>query len=288
MENAIGRHPDVAVAVVAYRSDAVLPAFLESVRADSPSVAIIVADNDPTTGHAQSSAVAAGARYLALDNRGYGHAINAAVAELESEAEWVLICNPDLLLRAGSIDALRATGASSASIASVGPRIVDEAGAVYPSARSVPSLRNGIGHALFSRVWPNNPWSRSYRNDDASSAAEPIRRDAGWLSGACLMVRRSAFEQIGGFDDAFFMYFEDVDLGYRFSKAGYRNVFEPTAVVMHIGAHSTGDSAAMLRAHHRSAERFINNKYSAPVFFPLRMLLRLGLRARAAILSRRR
>jgi N-acetylglucosaminyl-diphospho-decaprenol L-rhamnosyltransferase len=99
-----------------------------------------------------------------------------------------------------------------------------------------------------------------------------------------VLVRRTSFEQIGGFDTKYFMYFEDVDLGYRFGKAGFRNVYEPQAVVTHSGAHSTTSSQSrMIAEHHRSAERFLRKKYSRPVLWPLRVALALGLRLRSVL-----
>jgi N-acetylglucosaminyl-diphospho-decaprenol L-rhamnosyltransferase len=107
------------------------------------------------------------------------------------------------------------------------------------------------------------------------------------LSGACVLVRKSAFDEIGGFDTGFFMYFEDVDLGYRLGKSGHRNVYEPAAVVTHTGAHSTNsDSGRMITAHHESARRFLNKKYSGPLLWPVRVVLRIGLQLRSALVRR--
>jgi N-acetylglucosaminyl-diphospho-decaprenol L-rhamnosyltransferase len=101
-------------------------------------------------------------------------------------------------------------------------------------------------------------------------------------------VRRSAFERIGGFDEAYFMYFEDVDLGYRFGLQGPRNVFEPAAVAVHTGAHSTTDSSrAMVQAHHASARRFLSKKYPGRVLTPLRALISVALRVRSWFLIQR-
>ncbi|MBC7724663.1 MAG: glycosyltransferase family 2 protein, partial [Burkholderiaceae bacterium] len=109
-----------------------------------------------------------------------------------------------------------------------------------------------------------------------------------WLSGACFLVRRSAFDSLGGFDPGFFMYFEDVDLGHRLGKAGFRNVYEPSATVTHSGAHSTtSDSGRMIEAHHASARRFLDKKYPGPALFPVRLALNIGLRLRAQIVRRR-
>lgn len=133
-------------------------------------------------------------------------------------------------------------------------------------------------HAALHRVWPGNPWSTRYRNDSPEHVS---RRDVGWLSGACVLVRRTAFESVGGFNPAYFMYFEDVDLGDRLTKAGWRNVYDPAAVVTHIGGESTKrESATMLRAHHRSAALFMSNQYPHWYQWPVRVVVRVGLAVR--------
>jgi N-acetylglucosaminyl-diphospho-decaprenol L-rhamnosyltransferase len=277
----------IAVATVSYGSEEVLPPFLDSVsRSSSERLDVVVVDNKPLDGAISAIAAHAGARYLPMShNLGYGGALNTAVASLPGEIEWVLLSNPDVVLTVGALDVLVAAGERDPSIASVGPCVLTPQGTVYPSARSIPSLRDGIGHALFANLWEENPWSRSYRRDTDGA---PMERDAGWLSGSCVLVRRSAFEQLGGFDTGFFMYFEDVDLGYRFGKAGYRNFYEPNAIVTHTGAHSTrSESVRMIEAHHESARRFLSRKYSGWHLWPLRFVLTVALNVRASALSRR-
>jgi N-acetylglucosaminyl-diphospho-decaprenol L-rhamnosyltransferase len=158
-------------------------------------------------------------------------------------------------------------------------------GALYPSARSVPSIRTGVGHALFGRVWPSNPWSARYLGTRRASDGTA---DVGWLSGSCVLVRRAAFDEVGGFDEGYFMYFEDVDLGFRLGRAGYVNRFVPDAVVTHTGAHSTSgdESARMIQAHHDSAKRFLAQKYPGRSLAPVRGMLGLGLDIRSAIARR--
>jgi N-acetylglucosaminyl-diphospho-decaprenol L-rhamnosyltransferase len=197
----------------------------------------------------------------------------------------VLISNPDVVMSPGSIDRLLATGESDPAIGAVGPAVLNPDGSVYPSARAVPSLRTGVGHALFANLWQRNPWTLAYRRETDPSDE---RRDAGWLSGSCLLVRRTAFDAVGGFDEDYFMYFEDVDLGYRLGKSGYRNVYEPAATVTHVGAHSTGgESARMVAAHHESARRFLSKKYRSWYLWPVRITLRAGLALRSRGIIRR-
>jgi N-acetylglucosaminyl-diphospho-decaprenol L-rhamnosyltransferase len=276
----------VGIVTVSFGSESVLPAMLASIPAavDAPFEAVVV-DNRPSDA-TRSAAEVAGARYLPRpDNPGYGAAMNAGTDLLDPQVEWVLIANPDLVLAPHSVATLVERGRTDPRIASVGPLVRESDGSVYPSARAVPSIRNGIGHALFVNLWPNNPWTRHYRDDTGSA---PVVKDAGWLSGSCLLVRRSAFEGVGGFDDGYFMYFEDVDLGFRLGRAGFRNVYEPAAEVTHAGAHATArDSSAMIRAHHASARRFLDRKYPGIWLWPVRAILRVGLRIRSDLLTRR-
>lgn len=279
----------VAVVTVSFGSREVLGPFLASVRAASaaPSI-VVIADNKPDEeSGVEDQAHSAGADYVALpQNLGYGAAMNSAAARLPASIEWILISNPDVVLGPDSIDVLVRAGDQDPLIGAVGPAILTEDGQVYPSARTVPSLRTGVGHALFADLWVANPWTRAYRRE---AVGTPHRREAGWLSGACLLVRRSTFDGLGGFDPAYFMYFEDVDLGYRIGRAGFTNIYEPAATVTHTGAHSTtGESERMIEAHHVSARRFLIRKYPGPVLWPVRATLTVGLALRSAVVRRRR
>jgi N-acetylglucosaminyl-diphospho-decaprenol L-rhamnosyltransferase len=271
-----------AVVTVTYNSSRHLRGFLASLReGESADLAVVIADNNSDDIEVTRELSAEfNATVLELgSNRGYGAAINAAVADLDEKIEFVLVCNPDVSIYPGAISEMVAAATADASIGSVGPKILNGDGSQYPSARNLPSLKTGIGHAVFARVWPSNPWSTRYRAESANPN-EP--RDVGWLSGSCVLVRRSAFDALGGFDDGFFMYFEDVDLGHRLHRGGWTNHFHPAAVVVHTGAHSTStDSARMLRAHHDSAYRYLSKKYAAGYLAPLRLLLKIGLRIRS-------
>ncbi len=277
----------VGIVTVSYGSDAVLPAFLSSVPSSSSRpLYVVVVDNKPEDGSIADVVRAAGANYAPMtSNLGYGSAINAAVASLPAGIGWLVIANPDVTIDVGAVDLLIARASADERIALVGPRIVDENNVVYPSARAIPSLRLGVGHALFANLWPTNPWSGAYHNDRSETLET---RATGWLSGAFFLARRSAFEELGGFDESYFMYFEDVDLGYRLGKAGWLCVYEPEARVVHTGAHSTSsDSGTMAREHHISARKFLSRKYSGWTLWPLRIALRAGLSLRLAIVQSR-
>nr|WP_026204786.1 glycosyltransferase family 2 protein [Actinomycetospora chiangmaiensis] len=273
---------DLAVVVVTYSPGDSLPAFLDSLAdATTRRPTVVLADNGSTDGVPEAAAAAGRAQLLPMgENLGYGAAANRAVAGLPAGTGWVLVSNPDIVLGPKSLDLLLEAADRWPRAGSLGPLIRTD-GEVYPSARLVPSLGRGVGHAVFGAVWPRNPWTRSYRQE--GSVAE---RTAGWLSGSCVLLRREAWDSVDGFDPRFFMYFEDVDLGDRLGRAGWLNVYVPDAEVVHTGGHATETdvptSARMLREHHRSAYRFLADRYRGARWAPLRVGLRaaLGVRAR--------
>lgn len=264
-----------AVVTVTYNSSVALGPFLNSVIVSEPSPPpVTIADNlSADIDECRAIAAEFGATVLSLGrNLGYGGAINAAVRSVPLSYEFVLVSNPDVLVHPGAISTLEEVMRANPQAAAVGPRVLNSDGTTYPSARRIPSLRTGVGHAIFSRIWPSNPWTRSYRSENATGTEI---RPVGWLSGACLLIRRSAFDDIGGFDQAFFMYFEDVDLGYRLGQAGWQNLYVPDAIVTHTGAHSTStDSLRMIAAHHDSAYLFLSRKYRSWYLAPVRWVLR--------------
>ena len=278
--------PDTAVVTVTYNSNAVIDAFLGSVRADvGDEVEIVVADNGTRDIEALRTITRRhGARLLELpQNVGYGAGMNAGVRALDTSYRYVLLSNPDVRVGAGAVEELARILDADRDAAAAGPRILNEDGTVYPSARRLPSLRTGVGHSLLEPIWAGNPWTRSYHEEDYSGV-----RTAGWLSGACLMVRRSAFDAMGGFDDGYFMYFEDVDLGLRIGRSGWKNLYDPEASVTHTGGHSTAEvSDRMLKIHHDSAYRYLSKRYGKLYHAPLRWILRAGLAARMQVLIRR-
>jgi N-acetylglucosaminyl-diphospho-decaprenol L-rhamnosyltransferase len=265
----------------------VLSGFLESVRGATSrdiEVDVVVVDSGSSREEVSSARAAAervGATFDSLpSNGGYGAGINAAARRVR-DADYLLVSNPDIELGPGSLDALLDVLAPDPAIGAVGPRILNLDSTVYPSARRLPSTALGLGHALFANVWPSNPWSARYRNADLPSDRPS---DVGWLSGACLLMRGDVFRRLGGFDERFFMYFEDVDLGRRIGLAGLRNVYVPGATVRHVGGHSTASaSRRMLAVHHRSAALYFAVRHPEWYWAPARVAVAAGLAVRNLI-----
>lgn len=286
MTNARTYGDELAVVTVTYSPGETLQRFIDTLdKATERPVRVILADNGSQDGAPQQAAQQhANVEFVPTGgNLGYGGGANRGVAALGPEHGWVVIANPDLEWGAGSLDELIAAAGRWPRGGAFGPLITEPTGEVYPSARLLPSIGRGVGHALFVKIWPRNPWSRAYRQADSGSG----ERTAGWLSGSCLLMRREAFDSIDGFDPRYFMYFEDVDLGERLGKAGWLNVYVPGAEIMHIGGASTSQvSKRMLTEHHRSAYRYLADRYQGLKWAPLRLALKIGLTARAKIQAR--
>ena len=275
----------MAVVTVTYSPGPHLERFLASLSmATELPVTVLLADNGSTDGTPQA-AVERYPNVRLFDtgaNLGYGTAVNRAVAQLDDD-DWMIVANPDVQWGPGSIDALLAAAVRWPRAGALGPLVRDPDGSVYPSARHLPSLVRGSMHAVLGPLWKRNPWTTAYRQE----RFEPTERPVGWLSGSCLLVRRSAFSQIGGFDERYFMYMEDVDLGDRLGKAGWLSVYVPSAEVLHHKGHSTGhDPASHLAAHHKSTYLFLADRHSGWRLAPLRWALRGSLALRSRLMVR--
>jgi N-acetylglucosaminyl-diphospho-decaprenol L-rhamnosyltransferase len=190
-------------------------------------------------------------------NLGFGAGVNrglAALAGASPAPDWVLVSNPDLVVHPGALDALRHALETNPAWAVVGPRIYTETGDVYPSVRTFPSFTDAAGHALLALFNPDNPFTRRY--NPGTPEGDGVAR-AGWVSGSCFLARRSALEELGGFDEAYFMYAEDMDLCWRAHHGGWGVGFAGAAEVTHVQGVSTARHPyRMMVAHHRSALRF--------------------------------
>jgi N-acetylglucosaminyl-diphospho-decaprenol L-rhamnosyltransferase len=268
---------------VTYSPGKHLDTFLETLAvATDRRTQVILADNGSTDGAPE----AAEQRYDNVRllrtgaNIGYGGAINRAVAEIDPSIEFVVVANPDIRWGIGAIDTMLEAAGRWPRAGALGPLVRNPDGTVYPSARQVPTLLSGGAHAVLGTVWPRNPWTVRYRQEDQ----RVTERAVGWLSGSCLLLRRTAFDAIDGFDSRYFMYMEDVDLGDRLGQAGWLNVYVPSAEVTHVKGHAAGrNPELMLPAHHESAYRFQADRHPNWWQAPLRLALRTGLDVRSKV-----
>lgn len=269
--------PSVDIVVVTYHPGDTITSFLQSAVGAEGVASVTVVDNASGDDVAQNAAAEADVAYVQTGRNG-GYGAGANVGAKRGRAEWILVSNADIVLEPGAVAALLHVAESDDAIGAVGPRVQEIDGTTYPSARPLPTLMLGVGHALLGKGWPNNPWTRRYRLNLHPLGGEV---DAGWLSGSCVLVRRSVWEALGGFDERYFMFFEDVDLGRRLGLAGHRKVWTPRAVVTHLGGHSyRSDPAPMLKAHHASAKMYVASVYPHWWQAPVRAAVTAGLAAR--------
>ena len=212
-------------------------------------------------------------------NLGFGAGVNRGVAVL-GVADLVLVANPDMVLHDGALGRLVEALEAHPAWGIVGPTILTVEGTPYPSVRRFPSVLDAVGHAMLGRVWPTNPFTSRYREQGAAPDGT-----ADWVSGSCFLVRRELFESLGGFDERYFMFAEDMDLCWRAHRAGVLVGTAPEAVVTHAeGVSRRLAPYRMQVAHHRSALRFAVTTTTGParLLLPLAVVL-LGLRLAAVL-----
>ena len=262
-----------AVVVVNHNTRAELLACLDTL-AGSGADEVVVVDSGSTDGSA--GAVRAhhpDVRVLELANLGFGKAANAGVAE--TGAEVVVVANADTWFAPGSVRAMAEHLEANPRVGALGPLIRFPDGRLQWSARAFPSIGQAIGHALFGLWRPDNRWTRAYRLTDWDHQSE---REVDWVSGACLALRREAFDEVGGFDPSYFMFVEDVDLCARLWEAGWTVVFSPVAEVTHaVGASVGARPFRMVVEHARSLNFFFTRRYAHGARRLLIPLIRAGL-----------
>lgn len=253
--------PTWAAVVVNYEAGDLLTVCVRSLLADESAGVpeVVVVDNGSADGSiAALRAAVPDVRVLTPGhNLGYAAAANVGIAA--TTAPVVAVCNPDLDVIAGTGAAMLARFAAEGDLAAVGPRIDNPDGSLYPSARRDPGIGDAIGHALFGLIAPRNRFTRRYRQLDVDPARA---RDVDWVSGAMMFLRRSALTSVGGWDERYFMYMEDVDLCWRLRRLGWRVAYEPAGRAIHVqGASTARTPYRMIAEHHRSAYRFAERRW---------------------------
>jgi GT2 family glycosyltransferase len=260
--------PAVSVVIVSYNTRELLQACLTSLGHAALPLQVIVVDNASTDG----SADAARAHEIPVevianaDNLGFSKANNLGLQT--AEAPYVLILNSDAAVRAGTIETLAEVLDTRPEVGIVGPRTVGGDGRIQVSfGPDLTPWSEWRQRRLVHGVKRGDP-AALRRAEDLASTERPVP----WVSGSCLLARYSLLEQLGGFDEGFFLYEEDVDLCVRARQAGSQVLYTPRAeVVHHLGRSMEQASARAQEAYRESHLRFYA-KHNGPLD---RALLRL-------------
>jgi GT2 family glycosyltransferase len=224
---------NVDAVVVSYNSRDTLRPCVEPLL-PLPGVSVIVVDNDSPDGSLEAVADLPVQAIQSGRNAGFGAGCNLGAAA--GSAPLILFINPDAEITAGALSRMVAVLEADPDVVLVGPRLAEDTGELVHSMRRYQRTRSMWAQALYlHRLFPHARWANEI---DARPASYEAPASPEWLSGACMLVRRSAFDAAGGFDDGFFLYCEDQDLCRRLRAAGGRIRYEPSAVVSHRGGHS--------------------------------------------------
>jgi N-acetylglucosaminyl-diphospho-decaprenol L-rhamnosyltransferase len=222
-------------------------------------------------------------RLIELDrNKGYGAALNEGIAE--GSGDCLLLMNADAWPRPNAIERLVEFAQSEPHVGIVGPRLVNLDGTLQRSVRGFPTLWRLATEYLFLR-WLA-PWSRALNAFYGSRFDHRSRREAEFLVGAVLLVRRQLLDEIGRFDTSFFMFNEEVDFCYRARSAGWSVVFWPGVEFVHAGGASTSQAwSRMYREQLRSHLRFLAKHHGMREADRARKLLTVAMRIRALVFA---
>lgn len=277
--------PEVSAILVNYNAGPELRFALQSIADELPGRAweAVIVDNASDDG---SSAVvgefAPHARVIRNEkNVGFSTAVNQGLAR--TSAPLVLIMNPDCRLLGGAIAALQAEIDRHDACAIVGPRILDPDGSVQGSARGDPDMLTGLfgRTALLRRLFPGLSISRRNVIVDDPRLPAGDSTSVDWVSGACMLARRDALMAVQGFDERYFLYWEDADLCRRLRGRGFHICYVPGATAIHrVGHSSRRVRRTAIRAFHRSAYLYYTSHVARGAMSPKRLIARILLAVR--------
>ena len=249
------------VSIVSYRCEALLRDCLQSLRDHPPerSMSVHVVDNASGDGTAEMVAREFAEFRLTVceQNMGFSAANNIAIRA--GSAPYVLVLNPDTRITPGSLERLCELMDTRPEIGMCGPRLeLDDGSFDHAARRSFPTPLSALGHFTGAGRRRESGALAAYRAPEVESG--PV--DA--VNGAFMLTRRSALDQVGLFDEGYWMYMEDLDLCYRLAQAGWITWYEPEVTVMHVKAGTTGNqrNVRLNRAFHYGMYRFYRKHYA--------------------------
>ena len=277
---------ELAVVVVNHNAGDFLPLCISTIHAAAGDLDldVVLVDNASTDGSTELVARAHPSLRVFENrvNRGFAAAANQGVRA--TTAPFVLLLNPDAEITGGSLASLVKVAADRPRAAVVGPLVRNSDGSLQASARKVPGLLESLGHAFLGPFVPNNRFSRAYTMAEWDRSSE---REVEWVSGCAMLVRREAFDAVGGFDEGYFMYVEDVDICTRLRKVGWSVLFCPELEVVHeTGVSARKQSRRLAFEHSRSIYRYFAKHRARGPASLLKPLIKLAVWLRALLVTR--
>ena len=266
--------------IVNYRSYEELSrclASLEPLRRGFATVSVVDQESDGASAAAVARAFPWAVILERRTNDGFAKGINVGAAS--GRAPFLLLLNPDCVAGSDFVARLVDFAVEHPEAAIVGPRILNADGTIQGSARRFPDWSTFIAgrSSWLTKKFPKNPLSR-WNLPALAEGAGTSRVD--WVSGACMLVRRDAFDQAGGMDERFFLYWEDADLCKRLDELGWSTIYFPDAEVVHAGGRSSVHAyRESLAAFHASALKLFRKHARWPARW-LAPLLYVALQAR--------
>lgn len=231
--------PKVSVIIVSFNTREILRACLARLYAVTQNLNIEVIVVDNASRDASADMIEQDFRSVKLIRSGVNLGFAAAnnLGFKEADGDFVLLLNPDALVEPGALHKALAHIFADDAIGMGGARLLDKAGRMQPSARQYPSLLNEV--LVLSGLAARFPKSRFFGRFDRTwdESGQPARVD--WVPGAFTLIRKSALDEVGPFDERFFLYYEEVDLCLRFHQAGWAICYWPDVVVRHWGGESS-------------------------------------------------
>ncbi|MBT8338407.1 MAG: glycosyltransferase [Desulfatitalea sp.] len=218
-------------------------------------------------------------------NVGYSKAINYSLKTCDSP--YVLIMNPDTFVEHGFINHAIEHLENNHRVGIIGPKILEIDGRVQGSARRYPSFWTTIfgRKSPLTTFFPNNPITKKEFFCFNVNGSDTYEVD--WVSGACMVMRREAIERINGFDEDYFLYWEDADLCKRLNSVGWKTVYDTKAVITHLVGKSSNTKPiqSICHFHHSSYKYFMKHTKNFVKLFTPVVILGLGLRCLIVLLS---
>lgn len=215
------------------------------------------ASPDILSGYAQN-----GIKIINLgENMGFGKANNLGAKK--ANGEYLLFLNPDTEIVSENIEGLLNEFSSNPNIGIIGPKLITKSGNIQKWIAGYETglaslIKNNLGIIKNKKIWDSKE-----------------KKEADWVTGAALFIRKDLFEKLGGFGEKFFMYFEDEDLCKRARQMGYRIIYYPNFIVRHLGGKSFGDKNVQKKYYYASQDYYFQKHFGKFTAFWVRVLRRI-------------